>query len=91
MVDLEEEGDRGIVDSEVQDENFAPIRLQEGDFAKRKPLRIWLKKELGGGGVRRSQNVTILQFLFFDRHFLGKFLPPFEVSSDRLNGGSDEL
>jgi hypothetical protein len=50
MVDLEEEGDRGIVDSEVQDENFAPIRLQEGDFAKRKPLRIWLKKELGGGG-----------------------------------------
>ena len=42
--DLEEEGDRGIVDSEVQDENFAPIRLQEGDFAK-----CWAKVELAGG------------------------------------------
>jgi hypothetical protein len=31
---LEREGDRGMADSEEEDEYFAPIYLQEGDFAK---------------------------------------------------------
>ena len=48
LTDLEEEVGRGNEDSEEEDENFAPIRFQEGDFAN------WILGSNYAFGSRRS-------------------------------------